>query len=163
MPLQIEFKGTSLEQEYIKQRIYPFKKEDASYMRNYYLDLILLGEKEFNAIKQGSSVVGDVSIIIEPYGVSANTYSVLDCMHSGNILRSMSRESIMPRINGALTPELVFALYPKSGKLEYFDNLSKLHVFSANDKSILFGYAIGENRHPCDVSFILNMFYNPKE
>ncbi len=140
MPLKIKFKGTEKEKKFARRTIYPFK--EPSDMRNRFLDLLILGEDEYKAIRKGKTLVGDVPVIVEV------------CKKNGEY------ESLN-YINKSLHDKIALSLKPLNKKLSLDNRLYKLKVHKANDESILFSYGI-QNNHPQDKIMVIRMFYSPE-
>jgi len=140
MPLNIEFKGTKKEKEFARKIIYPF--EEPIDMRNRYLDLLILGEDEYQAMRKGKTVLGNIPVTVE-YIKKDRKYSSLNC------------------VTKSLTEKTILSLKPLDRELSFKNRLDKSKVHYADKESILFSYGLRES-HPDDGIMVIEMFYSPE-
>ena len=173
MPLQIEFKGTKAEQNYMKKLITPFKDsafaELKPHPRDFYLDILVLGAEEMEAFRRGKPNLERVPVILELFRTSPNTF--LKYNNHGGFFEVPNEYIEKLAVSNNIDDKIVFSLTPGSKDylvkygiqpLSFHGDLSKATVYTADENSILFGYAIGD-RHPADIPFMVKMFYNPKK
>ena len=120
--------------------IYPFEKPTD--MRDRYLDLLILGEKEYNAMGKGKTVLGTVPVTVE-YIKKNGKYSSLDW-----ITKSLHEKTIL-------------SLKPLDRELSLKNSLCKSKVHYADKEKILFSYGI-RDAHPEDGIMVIEMFYSPE-
>ncbi len=169
MRLDIEYKGTEYEIEYIKKLITPFRIDPRT-SRNFYLDILVLGEKEYNKSRQGIDThlaTSLVPVTLELFRTSPDNCMKYDGDGTFKVISSGYVRQLT--IANNIDDKIVFSLTPKDRlvknkiqSLSFHGDLSKVKVFTADEESILFGYAIGD-RHPEDIPFMIKMFYNPQK
>jgi hypothetical protein len=163
MRLDIEYRGSDAEKEYMKRIITPVEDNPYAY-RNFYLDALVLGAKQVRHLRKRKSDFV-VPVTLQFAKLFSNqlmtykgngTYSV--SYNSDNIIKTYLEKGFMDE-------KIVFALTPKLAKgtpmLSYHGDLAKAKVFEADSLSIVFGYAIGDN-YPKDIPFMIKMYYAPE-
>ena len=158
MHLDIEYKGTEHEQKYMKKLIAPFETDKRA-TRNHYLDILVLGEKEVELYIRGESN-NTVPVVLEV--LKSNSKPKL-YLTKGVFVEVLYDDYIKKlSLSNSIDDKIVFLLTPKVDKLTFHGDVSKVKVYTADENSTLFGYAIGD-RHPQDIPFMVKMFYNPKK
>jgi len=143
MPLDIEFKGTKKEKEFIRKIIYPFEEPMA--MRNRFLDVLIFGVEEYEAMGKEKTFLGNVPVTVEPYKKGKKYFSIEN-------IHNLKKD---------LHNKMILLLKPLNRELSFNYYLCKSQVHKADKKSILFSYGLRES-HPDDGIMVIKMFYQPE-